>query len=109
MSPLCIREERKDEEELSFVPGCGVVPGGSIAAESFMAVHHAMIDKWKKETAEQDKILQAKSIVGGKEIDLSVTSFVDDVAKKVAATRHGRQEIEEASYRAHEILKKCCA
>ncbi len=61
-----------------------------------------------KGAEEEDRWLRGKSIVDGKERNGSVTSFVDDVAKKVIAEDHTAEAVEKASNNAHEILRREC-
>ncbi len=79
------------EEELTFTPQCGIVPGGSITAQIFQEVHHKMMERWNGDTEEEDKAMWTESVAGGRRVRTGVTSFVDDVAKMVISKRHTKE------------------
>ena len=73
-----------------------------------MGMHWDLIDDWMEDCGERDEPLKGVSLVDGKEINGSVTSVVDDVAKKSVAKRHTRSAVEEVSWDAHNKLKERC-
>lgn len=72
---------------VTFAPGSGVMPGTSIATQVFNAVQwRNVVEPWKSAAWELDEVCRMQSVLPGEDIavDISMTVFVGDVAKRVA-------------------------
>ena len=67
-------------------PFSGVFPGGSIAIGMFARQYREPVRMWTQAVALEGTTLGTQSVVTGEDISLSVTSFVDGVAAKLAAS-----------------------
>eukprot|EP00929_Paragymnodinium_shiwhaense_P036506 TRINITY_DN1955_c0_g1_i1.p1 TRINITY_DN1955_c0_g1~~TRINITY_DN1955_c0_g1_i1.p1 ORF type:complete len:1600 (+),score=138.99 TRINITY_DN1955_c0_g1_i1:125-4924(+) len=70
--------------ELTMRPCSGVFPGSSVAVELFSGAWWRQLDEWtQRHDAENERLLCVKSIVTGRSVSTAMTSFVDDVARKI--------------------------
>ena len=65
--------------------GCGVLLGSSVATYLFNKPCWWILEEWEQQFKTQQSMLNVRSIITDKMINVAVTSFVDDVARKFAS------------------------
>eukprot|EP00929_Paragymnodinium_shiwhaense_P021066 TRINITY_DN13845_c0_g1_i1.p1 TRINITY_DN13845_c0_g1~~TRINITY_DN13845_c0_g1_i1.p1 ORF type:complete len:1628 (-),score=116.54 TRINITY_DN13845_c0_g1_i1:570-5453(-) len=84
-----------ENEKVMFEPGTGIFAGASVATVLFGGVYWPCLEAWRLSTS--DKMLYAKFPLSNELVDCSMTSFVDDVARKqTLKSNDARQALDHA-------------
>ena len=67
------------DADLCVQPGSGALQGDTVACSLFLEVYHPPLDKWLRETQQPE--LLVVDPVSGRLVDISVSSYADDVAR----------------------------